>query len=156
MKTAPERAAAYLAKLPPAVSGQGGHNATLRAACELARFGLGDAEAMAILSNWNRTHCQPPWTDRELAHKWQSARAKVGTASRLVPACPAVRVVWGVPPRSRPGAEASKLSAQPRLVAELQNQRPERPTSPVPFIGQALQNYLNQRPSIPRHSVLRG
>lgn len=68
---------AYLAKLPPAVSGSGGHSATLRAACECVRFGLTDSEAMQALAEYNR-RCSPPWSERELAHKVTSARKLAG------------------------------------------------------------------------------
>lgn len=68
-----ERCLAYLATLPPAVSGSGGHNATLRAACECVRFGLTDSEAMQALGEFNR-RCQPAWSEHELAHKLASAR----------------------------------------------------------------------------------
>ncbi len=68
---------AYLAKLPPAVSGSGGHNATLRAACECVRFGLTDSEAMQALAEYNR-RCSPQWSERELAHKLADARKLAG------------------------------------------------------------------------------
>lgn len=71
---------AYLAKLPGAVSGSGGHSATLRAACECIRFGLTDGEAMTALAEYNR-RCSPPWSERELAHKIADARKKAGTQS---------------------------------------------------------------------------
>ena len=67
------RACAYLAKLPPAIDGQGGHAATFAAACRLVEFGMGEAQAFEILSEWNRTHCQPPWTERDLKHKLADA-----------------------------------------------------------------------------------
>jgi len=51
-----DAARAYLAKLPPAISGTGGHNATYRAACCLVRFGLADGDAMILLRQWNGTH----------------------------------------------------------------------------------------------------
>ncbi len=69
----PDRARRYLAKLPVAVSGQGGHNATFRAACALVHgFGLAEADALAVLGEWNRS-CQPPWSESELRHKVMSA-----------------------------------------------------------------------------------
>ena len=68
-----ERCRAYVAKLPGAVSGQGGHNQTLQAACEAMRFGLSDDEAMQILQEYNG-RCEPPWNQRELAHKLADAR----------------------------------------------------------------------------------
>ncbi|WP_165253095.1 phage/plasmid primase, P4 family [Paludisphaera soli] len=68
-----ERASSYLSTLPPAVSGQGGHGRTFRAACVLVKgFGLGVDEARPILQEWNRG-CDPPWSERELDHKLREA-----------------------------------------------------------------------------------
>jgi hypothetical protein len=74
-----DRAAKYLAKMRPAVSGQGGHVQTLLAAEHLVRgFGLSDDDAFELLSDWNQT-CDPPWRESELRHKLSEARTK-GTA----------------------------------------------------------------------------
>ncbi|MFM9965082.1 MAG: hypothetical protein ACKV2Q_28100 [Planctomycetaceae bacterium] len=70
------RAAAYLAKVPGAISGQGGSDATIHAACELFRFGLTDSEALAVFDDFN-SRCEPPWNDREIDHKLTDARDKV-------------------------------------------------------------------------------
>lgn len=71
--TTTERARRYLAKCPPAVSGLGGHNATFRVAATLVHgFALGEAEALALLADWNRS-CVPPWSDADLLHKLRSA-----------------------------------------------------------------------------------
>jgi hypothetical protein len=79
-----ERARRYLAKLPPAVSGQCGHNATFHAACVLALgFGLDRNDAMALLRVWNET-CQPPWTDKELEHKVDDALKQPGWRGYLL------------------------------------------------------------------------
>lgn len=68
-----ERAALWLAKVPPAISGSGGHNQTYTAAVGLTHgFCLSDSDAIRLLSDWNRS-CQPPWTYRELAHKVRQA-----------------------------------------------------------------------------------
>lgn len=68
------RAQHYLWALPPAVAGQHGDLATFRACCRLVRgFLLTDDEALSILQDWN-AHCQPPWTERELAAKVRHAR----------------------------------------------------------------------------------
>lgn len=67
------RARAYLAKLPPAIAGTGGHAATFAAACRLREFGLSEADALEIFSEWNLTHCEPPWTERDLRHKLADA-----------------------------------------------------------------------------------
>ncbi len=69
-----ERARRYLASLPRAVAGEHGHDATFRAACVLTHgFALEEAAAYALLAEWN-THCRPPWTPVQLAHKIRSAR----------------------------------------------------------------------------------
>ena len=56
-----------------AISGQGGHNSTFRAACKLKEAGMDEAEALAAMVEWNRTNCLPPWTTKELLHKVRSA-----------------------------------------------------------------------------------
>lgn len=72
-----ERATRYLEKLPPAISGAGGHDATFRAAsCLVHGFTLPEAEALAVLRRWNESHCDPPWSEAELSHKIKSALAK--------------------------------------------------------------------------------
>lgn len=69
------RARAYLAKMPPAISGQGGHSATFKVACALVNgFDLSPAEAFPLMSEWNAA-CQPPWAETELTHKLVSADA---------------------------------------------------------------------------------
>jgi RecA-family ATPase len=68
-----ERARRYLAKMPPAVSGQHGHDQTFAAACALVQgFGLSMAEAAPLLAEYN-TRCAPPWPERDLAHKLADA-----------------------------------------------------------------------------------
>lgn len=70
------RARIYLAKMPPAISGSGGHNATLAAARVLVRgFALSDEDAYEILANDYNPRCDPPWAEWELRHKIQSARS---------------------------------------------------------------------------------
>lgn len=78
-----ERARSYLAKLPPAISGQGGHNAAFHAACVLVLgFGLHKDAAMHLLREWNQL-CQPPWTERELEHKVNDATKQPGERNYL-------------------------------------------------------------------------
>lgn len=74
MNTTIERARAYLSKLPPAIAGSGGHHATYEAAAVLTRgFALPEDAALELLSEWNETHCQPPWRESELRGKLSSA-----------------------------------------------------------------------------------
>jgi Protein of unknown function (DUF3987) len=64
-----ERVKAYLAKLPPAISGQKGSNVAFRAACIVVRFGITDPDVIfALLQEWNG-RCEPPWSEAELRHK---------------------------------------------------------------------------------------
>jgi hypothetical protein len=75
--TIPDRALRYLEKLPAAISGTGGHDATFRAAaCLVHGFALSESDALAVLRRWNDSHCSPPWSEAELRHKIKSALAK--------------------------------------------------------------------------------
>jgi len=72
--TTPERARAYLAKLPPSIQGFRGSDALFEAAQSLIRgFSLPDADSWPLLLEWNATHATPPWSERELRHKLQDA-----------------------------------------------------------------------------------
>src|ERR1035441_9050690 len=76
-----ERARRYIAKCDPAISGQGGHDAAYHvAACLVHGFALGEPDALALLTEWNHV-CVPPWSERELRHKVESA----GRASHREP-----------------------------------------------------------------------
>lgn len=78
-----ERARQYLAKCPPAISGQGGHKTTFRTACILVKgFLLEDQQAMLLLQEWNQT-CQPPWSERDLQHKVKGAKLANGKTGYL-------------------------------------------------------------------------
>ena len=69
-----ERARKYLAAIPPAVAGSHGDATTFRVCCRLVRgFALCDEDALALLSEWNRT-CTPPWSEEELRAKLEGAR----------------------------------------------------------------------------------
>lgn len=65
-----ERAAAYLQKCDPAISGAGGHTTTLLIAEKITVGFLLDPEtAYGLLAmHWN-PRCQPPWGERELRRK---------------------------------------------------------------------------------------
>jgi len=62
----------YIAQIR-AISGQGGHNATFRAAHCLRDAGMREAEALAALIEWNVTNAEPPWSLAELLHKIKDA-----------------------------------------------------------------------------------
>jgi len=72
-----ERARRYIAKCPPAISGQGGHNVTFHVAAVLVHgFALGETDALALLREWNGS-CVPPWSEGDLVHKIKSAAGAV-------------------------------------------------------------------------------
>jgi len=67
------RARQYLAKIPPAVSGAGGHQQTFSAAVSLVwGFGLDVSQALTIMQEYN-ARCSPPWSEAALAHKVNDA-----------------------------------------------------------------------------------
>lgn len=69
-----DRARHYLARVEPAVIGQHGDLHTFRVCCRIVRgFGLTDAEAFAVLREWNR-RCDPPWPEPQLQAKIAGAR----------------------------------------------------------------------------------
>lgn len=69
-----KRIAAYIAAIPGAISGQGGHDQTFKTACQLVNgWDLSAEEALAYLQAYNQ-RCEPPWSEKELAHKINSAQ----------------------------------------------------------------------------------
>jgi hypothetical protein len=67
-----ERVRNYIRKIT-AVSGQGGHNATYRAACKMADAGLTEEQVLAELIVWNETNAFPKWDWKALQHKARDA-----------------------------------------------------------------------------------
>jgi hypothetical protein len=63
---------AYIRRIE-AISGEGGHNATFRAACKLRDAGLSADDAFVVLQEWNAVNAHPPWSEQELLHKVNSA-----------------------------------------------------------------------------------
>lgn len=71
------RARRYIAAMDPAIAGAGGHDATFAVAQVLVRgFSLDQSTALAILIDDYNPRCQPPWTERELIHKIESAASQ--------------------------------------------------------------------------------
>ena len=91
-----KRASAYLAKIPSAISGAGGHSDAWRAALAVVRgFGLSEPEAFGLLASEYNPRCTPPWSDKELQHKIadaaQNSRLPVGylrDVERVAPPAP--------------------------------------------------------------------
>lgn len=124
--TVVERARKYLAKIPPAVSGSGGHNATFHAACVLVLgFGLSQETAIALLAEWNET-CLPPWSTKELEHKIDSADKQTGERNYLRDVAPerwdSVPVPAYKEPEREPPAFAKLLSCPELIAMDLRQQ----------------------------------
>lgn len=120
-----ERARRYLAKLPPAISGSGGHDATYKAAAVLVHgFALDEDEALSLLREFN-ARCSPPWSEAELFHKVKSVRPGQKPRGYLLEereragVSPAPRAAAGAPlagPGSGPDGWPEK---DPGLILEL-------------------------------------
>jgi hypothetical protein len=68
------RAERYVAAMPGAISGSGGHAATFRVALVLVRgFGLEPSDALRVLTEVHNPMCSPAWSPRELQHKVRQA-----------------------------------------------------------------------------------
>jgi hypothetical protein len=72
-----EQARAQLAQLAPSISGAGGHNKALEAACDCVRAGLSNSQALELMHEYNE-RSEPLWSEAELQHKVESAREKAG------------------------------------------------------------------------------
>jgi bifunctional DNA primase/polymerase-like protein len=71
------RAAAYLDRIPPAVSGHGGHSQTYAAATAMVHgFMLESEVALNLLLERYNPRCDPPWSEKELRHKVEEAATK--------------------------------------------------------------------------------
>jgi len=157
-----KRARAYVAKMPGAISGSGGHNATWAAALVLAQgFGLAEERVFEILRSEYNPRCQPPWTEAELRHKAADAcnKAKVPHGFKLdegrdwQPRAP--REDWQAA-ASRPEAVAAdRPASRAELVTPEADEGEARP-SPVALRWQTVPaEWLEQRPA-PRRWLLRG
>jgi hypothetical protein len=99
-----ERARRYVGHMPPALSGQHGHQATWAVAQVLLRgFDLPVAQAQPLLEEYN-LRCKPPWTAKELQHKLEQAEQK----SRL----PRGYLLDGAPGRHAPHGSRRKTSSE--------------------------------------------
>jgi hypothetical protein len=72
-----QRAIDYVKRCPPAISAQGGHNATMWAARTVVwGFALGPEVGFEILWEHFNPLCVPPWSEAELRHKCEEADTK--------------------------------------------------------------------------------
>jgi hypothetical protein len=75
---------AYVARMPPAVQGQGGDKQTFAAACRLViDFDLTPEEALPLLLEYNE-RCVPPWDEAGLRRKLEYADRQPGERGQLL------------------------------------------------------------------------
>ncbi len=71
------RAAAYIARIPGAVSGNAGHTATFNAVAHvMIGFDLSPDDTEQIIAEHYNPRCDPPWNEREIRHKVRSVAEK--------------------------------------------------------------------------------
>jgi len=98
------RAKAYLASVPPAIEGQGGHAALLWASRVLVRgFRLTDDAAYDLLAGDYNARCSPPWEGADLDSDFMH---KIADARRLPFAKP---VGWLLDPEQASGANIDAM-----------------------------------------------
>lgn len=72
-----DRARAYLAKIPGAVSGNGGHTQTFNAVAHvMIGFDLDIDTTRRIITQDYNPRCDPPWSEKEIEHKLRSVAEK--------------------------------------------------------------------------------
>ena len=140
-----KRATAYLARMAPAIAGEGGHDATYRAAVKLVRgFGLDTRMAYDLLAREYNPRCRPPWSERELLHKVEDA---VHATSPLGHLLTEPRREWLTPSHSREQTETAELHDSVPA-----NDRPHRPeiiiSTEEKDIGDQALNALTAMPNI--------
>ncbi|MEI7923571.1 MAG: DUF3987 domain-containing protein [Planctomycetota bacterium] len=100
------RAEKYLDTIPPAISGQGGHDLTFITALKVVRgFDLSDEEAYTVMTKWSQ-RCQPPWNDADLQRKISEVQKNPANRGNLLRStrmdlagnenwtCPVQKSVW--------------------------------------------------------------
>ena len=120
------RAEAYLDRIPPAISGAGGHGQTYAAATAMVHgFGLDAETALGLLLNQYNPRCQPPWSEKELRHKVSDAASKPHDR-------PHGWLRDTEKPEDMGGVDLSGFDPERRRAAG-ERPRSERPPDPGPF-----------------------
>jgi hypothetical protein len=74
MVSTEDRAVRYIDKMPPAISGSGGHNAALAVASVLVHgFGFDEETSFRLFVERFNSRCDPQWNEGEIWHKLKSA-----------------------------------------------------------------------------------
>ncbi len=99
-----ERCRKYVAKMPPAIQGQGGNDATWNAMLAVAGFALSDGDAWAVACEYN-SRCLPPWTEEDL-HRKLGAAHRARLAGRFANGA---RGTFAPMPRPKPTAPVAPV-----------------------------------------------
>jgi hypothetical protein len=147
------RAVAYMAACPPAISGQGGHNQTFALTQALVNgFCLDPDVALALLREHYNPRCEPPWSEKELQHKVNSATATPPNKPRG----------WLLAEENNDGgpqADISALIRPPQVAEECEEVSAIAEVGPIPdelmwvpgYVGQVMEFCLEaaRYPSVP-------
>lgn len=118
-QTVLERARLYVDRIPGAVAGQGGHNATYHVACVLVRgFMLSRSAALTLFAEWNQ-RCEPSWSDRDLQHKIEDADKAPGPRGSLRDAAPATVSRISLPTYPQPKVPQGRFSTLSGATAKV-------------------------------------
>ena len=128
------RARKYLAKIPPAISGQHGHDRTFHVACNLThKFALSVDEALPIMQEWNEA-CQPPWSEKELLHKLEDAAKASG---------PREEFLQGSDRHRSDGRSSGNSGIEPACSSSPDRPAPWQPF-PVHILPEPVQSLVNE------------
>jgi hypothetical protein len=142
-KTTPDviaRARAYLDKVDPGISGQGGSIPCFRAACILLEgFALTKEEALPLMREYS-AKCSPPWSEKELLHKLEDAEKKAVNRGYLLNERPAPTVTPildedELPPPVVYHPGEFPLDALPSSLRDLAMSMADAASAPVEFVA---------------------
>lgn len=144
-----KRASAYLARMPPAISGQHGHDATFEAACVLVKgFDLSLSDAYSLLASEYNPRCDPPWSERDLYRKVTEAEKSPRERGYLLENDawqPDPRISYREQPRNderHPNAEPVAETVAPRWLDAEQLADSIEATKDEPWVELRLGNFL--------------
>lgn len=66
-----------LEQMPKSIQGQNGSRDLVHAACEIARWGFDDEDALCLLLHYNQHRCHPQWSEHEIKRAWESGKKRV-------------------------------------------------------------------------------
>lgn len=110
--TVEQRAIAYMAKADPAIQGQDGSGQMLKTCCNVGPgFAFAPDVAARLIAEHYNPRCDPPWSEKEIAHKIEDAyKREKRRGWHLTPAEAASKV----PAPSTPASPAKPKAAKPK------------------------------------------